>query len=897
MRLVRHEDFLQWFFCTFKRSFFFINNPKKVSNLDEMKQCFENLKNQTFRGYTIISVDMENVNIGKTCYNDYPKSQQQFVDPKYPTHRDYPLSYVRQISIGSIYGDTYIINAAKMTEPMVNILLDFLHACTTIVVGFNWKNDAWAFHLTFGERKRSYRDYESAPRSSRAQFRADNVLKLLRVFDVENALRSAAIVTKQHQIQKYIDLAMVPEGGRLWDFAQTAVGFDLINHDLPPYSNRETFWNVDELSTQQLRYAALDAQTPGLCFLVMLRYHLFPEAEQLIGGFPHDYRDVSSLRAQIDQYPTENQEKHLFQEVQLLIDCRNGFIEINPSNSGFCTASALDPGKLSKIAKSEYISGTFPVVPSSTQKSEKSHDDSESDAKLDQPSTRPKNVMNEDYNPESSFDLTTSPGDWPMFLIANSPRSRVEAEVYLMKVMNLYQRILNQPKTDENAKKLKNLRDLHWLNSEGKPIDALRTLVKDFPKESPAKDCWNNFATSYVNFDERAILPTEQSKTPDVSLTTNPKYAKNPHFYISLHLMKTYAEEDQTPDPVDNALTESLSNLKVQEKEVEMIQKPVSDEKPIEKPTSPPTPVPIATKKPDVATASATKKPDETTSSATKKPTVTKRQKPTPLLPTPTAPHMNRPTYLQLLKENDQLKLQLFQTNASLDLFKKLYNDLLIQTATSNMYIPSVGSWADVSVSKPMSSKGREPPMKSVVPRPDLAVVQSLSETSEEMESRVLLVPVGINKPAYKLDIKNADLNGNMTSNQLAQLKLDFYQFAIENGIMEKLTNPRRSLLGKLALEWQEKFDKSGAIEMAKAFIRWAIIVQYEVPVPSKNLIQHACRGADDVIKAIIGFMESPNHKLPKSEQRHEKKINKRKAQDEAENDDNKKQRGQDEME
>jgi len=319
-----------------------------------------------------------------------------------------------------------------------------------------------------------------------------------------------------------------------------------------------------------------------------------------------------------------------------------------------------------------------------------------------------------------------------------------------------------------------------------------------------------------------------------------------------------------------------------------MSPKSINAKKLTEKPTSPLKPVPVSPKKPDEP------KPVEP-----KKPIVIKfdNPRPAPLLPTPTVRHVNRPTYQQLLTENEQLKLQLVKSNASLDLFKKLYNDLLIQTATSNMYIPSGASWADVSVSKSSSSKGRELPMKSVVPRSDLAVVQSTSEASEEMESRALLVPVGINKSAYKLNINNPDLNGNMTPNQLAQVKIDFLQFATENGIMEKFTNPRRVLLGNMALGWEKQFDKNGAIEMAKAFIRWTIIVQYEVPFPSKNLIQHARRGADDIITSIIGLMDHPNHKLPKSEQRHEKKINKRKAQDEAKNDDNKKQRGQDEME
>jgi len=427
---------------------------------------------------------MENVNIPKTCYKDYPESEKHFEDPKFPTHADYPLAYVRQITLGSIYGVTYSIDAAKMTEKMVHTLLHFLHECTTVVVGFNWKNDAWAFHLTFGERARSFREYDSAPSSTRAKFRADNMLKLLQVFDIENALRAATIGTTQHRIQKYDELAMVPEGDR----------------------------------------------------------------------------DVSDLKAFIDQYPTENQEKHLVEEVQLLIDARNCLIDINTSDCGYCTASALDPGKLSKIAKAEYVSGTLPEVPSCTQNS--TYPDQ-------QPSTRPKNHLNEAYDPKM-IDLGMSPGDWPMFLIANSPRSSVEARHYLTKVQKLYRSIQEQPESDEQVKKLKHLAAVHWLDEDGNPSEALFTMLKEFPQESPAKDCWNNFATSYVKFEERDILPADQSKNPDVSLTTKPEYDENPHFYISLHLTEDYCEDEQTTDSVDNVLTEGLSNLKVQEEQVEV---------------------------------------------------------------------------------------------------------------------------------------------------------------------------------------------------------------------------------------------------------------------------------------------------------------------------------------
>lgn len=282
-----------------------------IRNPEELNDCISNLKRKTYRGYSIVSFDCEFVNHEGKPYRDYPKLAKHFDrEHEFPTHDDYPFSLVRWISLGSPYGDTFIIDASKMTKPMVDTLVDYLKQRSTIVVGFNFPSDAWALHLTFGQRKFPFNFYEEFTKVEKKTYRKHGILKDIRVIDLSNVVEAVRTKIPGYRAEDWEKLGIVPEGRGLWHLAQAVLCIDLVGNDTSEVPNIRSFWNLRYLSNSQMKYIELDSQMCVLTFLGLLRYRLIPDAHEIIGGFDHDYRSPDSFKEDLKKFSTDADKRH-----------------------------------------------------------------------------------------------------------------------------------------------------------------------------------------------------------------------------------------------------------------------------------------------------------------------------------------------------------------------------------------------------------------------------------------------------------------------------------------------------------------------------------------------------------------------------------------------------------
>lgn len=531
-RLCRSSDFLKYYYATYKRSYSFINSHTLVSTGMELDFCLSELERKTFRAYSIVSLNFKCICLQPKAYELYEPSQRHFpAGSPFPTHPDYQNRIVRWISLGSPYGDTYIIDATKMNKAMLHKLLDFLHKPSTIVCGWNLTHDNWAFHLTFGIRSVAYSEYNVMSNKEKETCRRNGILQNLRLFDLMNVIGAVKTDQPGYNGEEWKHLGILPEGATLWHLAQSVLGLDLVGNDSSALKKQGKIWNNKTLTPLQFRYIQVDAQIRVLTFIALLRYRLIPEACQIIMGYPHDYRTASSFVDDVESFSKDDNQRHvqMFDELKQIVNCRDGIWDLQSKVPLLCIASSRTTQMIQHLKQTIYQSAVYPILAKSATSS--SSDDVHNEGDVD--TTAADNEVDEmTFMPGQAAQIDSVPGDLPYFVSATHPRLRTEVVFYLQKMQ---ERIMLARQTGEfDAATIDKMCTLNWLDKEStRPLETLVTLMQRYPLVQPKKrECNNCFAVSYPIFQTDRSLTPNEVKFPSRKLLALPGYAHDPYLYF-----------------------------------------------------------------------------------------------------------------------------------------------------------------------------------------------------------------------------------------------------------------------------------------------------------------------------------------------------------------------------
>lgn len=251
--LLRFTDFSKWYFSLVRRSPNCINRHEIIKTEMELTTCLKNLKSKTFREYCIVSIDVKSIHIDQKSYAEYKPNQSFFKNPEFPTHSDYSKPIPRWITLGTIYDDNIIIDAGNLSRKMLNLLLEFLHERSTIVVAYNFPELAWLLHLGFGHPRFSYSEYQTFSGKEQEAYQMMGVMKNLRVFDLKSVVNAVTVNHPGYNIKDWDSIGIEPEGESLWHLSQAIIGIDLVGNDANNVENLNIYWAVNSLNNVQAK--------------------------------------------------------------------------------------------------------------------------------------------------------------------------------------------------------------------------------------------------------------------------------------------------------------------------------------------------------------------------------------------------------------------------------------------------------------------------------------------------------------------------------------------------------------------------------------------------------------------------------------------------------------------
>lgn len=328
---------------------------------------------------------------------------------------------------------------------------EFLHNEKTIVAGFNFQSDAWAFHLTFGKQRFPFAIYNNMTRKEKASYRSLNIFKDLRVFDLQNVIQAVKNNQPGYQAEDWISLGIRPEGNTLWHLSQTVLCLDLVGNDTSDVFGINEFWNVKILDSRQMKYIEIDSQVAILTFMALLRYGLIPEASELLRCFPHDIRKPQSFKEDLNRWIKEKiTPDRMAKEIAEVINHREGLISMSNKLKQLCLATAKGP--LMNNLDTKYRTLWLPTIYlTKNQKTKPETDyedwdsDTEDDAKnVDQTKKTIEPAKTIKYHPETAMNIREVPGAVPFFISATHPRSKLECDEHLARTQALISKLVSE---------------------------------------------------------------------------------------------------------------------------------------------------------------------------------------------------------------------------------------------------------------------------------------------------------------------------------------------------------------------------------------------------------------------------------------------------------------------
>lgn len=542
--LLRHIDFAKWYFSLTNRSHSFVNRHELVENEKDLNKSLDNLRLKTFRGFSITSFNVKSIFINEKPYTEYGKEKSSFQN-EYPSHPDYRQPIVKWITLGSIYGDSIVIDAAKVTPKMLSILMKFLHEKSTIVVSTDQKTTAWHFHLTFGPERFKFSEFQKMAADEQNAYKSLGILKNLRVFDFSSIVTAVKAGHPGYSISDWEALGIEPEGESVWHLAQAFLGLDLIGNDANNVPNPNSYWAVSKLDNVQAKLIEIEAQSTVLTFLALLRYKLCPDAHKIIVGYEHDFRSPKSFDkdiARFSKYETDRSDE-IFAETRAIINFRDGLTDIG-TDLPLCIASAASPEMYSRIRESKYRGYILPIL---------CEENTEEVLEVVDNYTE----VSQEWRIDNVEGIESTPGNLPFFICSTHPRTRQDGYKFMREIQSYLKCIAQRNRATALVKKVA---ELNWLQENGEPTENLARFLNRFPKTSPAQDCFNHMASSYPIFKSRNRLSDHGIRKPQNELLSSAEYKTDPFFAFRTFYMSK-------PESYRNldlfATLESVDNLKI----------------------------------------------------------------------------------------------------------------------------------------------------------------------------------------------------------------------------------------------------------------------------------------------------------------------------------------------
>lgn len=402
---------------------------------------------RTFREHRLVSLEMKLMSVQGQAYRDYPIDQKHFTaDQIFPSHHDFPLHMVRLILLGTPHGDTAVIDAARMSKAMRDNLIRFLKDPKTVVCGFDFQSQAWAFHLTFGDNPILFPVFDKLSKTQKDAYRDAGILADLRVFDLSNVLQCSLLNKDGYNFREWEKIGLIPEGFSLWHLGQAAMCIDLVGNDTSSLPHLDQYWNVHQLDTARLKYIQVDIQTCIVTFMVLLRYGLISDAKQIINVFPHDYRSPDDIYGQLSMFSCVNDDhkaldKFMFQEMEAQVDHRDGISSRFIQGLRFCVAHVVNTS--SQIQTKAYDPRILPAYKDPRKNKDEYDDSNQTTSILQRKAESSVKQISSDvrylygFDPKDCCKVGHVAGGLPFFIAATSPRCRKEANEYLGDVVKL----------------------------------------------------------------------------------------------------------------------------------------------------------------------------------------------------------------------------------------------------------------------------------------------------------------------------------------------------------------------------------------------------------------------------------------------------------------------------
>lgn len=191
-----------------------------------------------------MSFDIEMVS-AKIPYSQYLDKHKYFVNPNFPTHSLWTVPYARYLHMAEPYGSTIVVDCKHMQQSTIELLLEFLSAPKTLVIGFDLQHDFLCFQRTFGKIPcTTSQEFKNFPTQIQLEYIADHPLKNIRFFDLKCVLDMVQNNEIPYDMaEKWIQYGIIPERGTLWGLAQCLLGLDVDKYNITYYKNISSIFN------------------------------------------------------------------------------------------------------------------------------------------------------------------------------------------------------------------------------------------------------------------------------------------------------------------------------------------------------------------------------------------------------------------------------------------------------------------------------------------------------------------------------------------------------------------------------------------------------------------------------------------------------------------------------